>query len=276
MRHVALALALLAASAAAQEEYSIGAGDVLHVAVLGQPEMTGDFAVSAEGFLSFPFVGKVKLAGLTPDAAEQALVALLADGYLKQPRVAVTVKEVHSQRVFVTGEVQHAGPYGLRSERSLLALLAEVGELTANAGHEVIVVRPPKQAPAESATPDAARPVGLPGDVPGATIVHLSLRELRSGNPEKDFRLAPGDTVFVPKAAQFYVTGQVARAGGFRFEEGITIFQALNLAGGVTPRGSAKGVRVIRMVDGKRSELKVGPGDLVQPEDTLLVPERFF
>jgi polysaccharide export outer membrane protein len=68
----------------------------------------------------------------------------------------------------------------------------------------------------------------------------------------------------------------VNRPGAFRYEEGITVFQAVNMAGGVTPRGSSKGNRVVRLEEGRKTELKVQSSDLVEPEDTIVVPERFF
>jgi polysaccharide export outer membrane protein len=268
-----IALALLAAAGSDAADYAVGPGDVLHVAVLGRAELTGDYAVGAAGAVKLPFVGELPVAGLPTTAIEERVREALADGFLKRPQVAVTVKEYKSRRVFVTGEVVRPGAYGLRPERSLLVLLGEVGELTANAGHEVVVVRPPAQPP-QDAGPASRQ--GLPGEVPGAQVIRLSLREVRSGNPDKDLRLEPGDTVYFPKAAQFYVTGSVNRPGAFRFDEGISVYQAVNMAGGVTPRGSAKGVRIVRLVDGRRKELKAQPSDLVEPEDTIVVPERFF
>jgi polysaccharide biosynthesis/export protein len=306
---------LMGSTAPAQENYEIGAGDVLKILVLGQSEMSGEYTVNTEGILSFPFLGRVKASGLTLPEMERKLTTLLADGYLRQPHVAVSVKEYHSRRVFVTGEVRRPGPYGLRPSQSLLDLLRDVGELTPDVGHEVVVIRPPvpsppspapDEAPSEStfeaagevpatdgeetaeepsaeATPSPEptpglthEELGLPGAEPGAQIFRVSLRELQSGNPDKDLSLEPGDTVYFPKAAQVYVTGHVGRAGALRFEEGMTVYQALALAGGVTDRGSSGGVKIIRLVDGKRKELKAKPTDLVLPEDTIFVPERFF
>ena len=86
----------------------------------------------------------------------------------------------------------------------------------------------------------------------------------------------PGDTVYFPKAAQVYVMGSVARPGPYRFQEGMTVMQALTLAGGATERGSGGRAKVIRIVDGKKVERKVKATELVLPEDTLVVPERFF
>ena len=117
---------------------------------------------------------------------------------------------------------------------------------------------------------------GLPFVAPGSEVFRVSLLELQSGNPEKNIPLRAGDTVYFPKASHVYVMGSVARPGPYRFQEGMTVLQALTQAGGATDRGSAGRTKVIRIVDGKKVERKVKATDLVQPEDTLLVPERFF
>jgi polysaccharide export outer membrane protein len=278
------------------QEYEIGPGDVLHLAVFGQQDMTGDFAVDPQGMINFPFLGRVKTSGLSTSELERKLTTLLGEGFLKKPHVSALVKEFHSRRVFVTGEVQKPGAYGLRPEQSLLALLTDVGELTPNAGHEVVIIRPPKSKPEDapaSPAPDQAAPdrkaadpkalgspptssTSFPGEVPGAEIFHVGIRDLRSGNPDKDFHLEPGDTVYFPKAAQFYVTGLVNRPGAFKFEEGTTVYQALASAGGIADKGSSGGVKIVRLEGGKRKEFKAKPTDLLLPEDTVVVPERFF
>ena len=301
------ALALLAAGAATAgaADYEIGPGDVLKVVVLGQAEMSGEFRVDPEGMINYPILGKIKASGHSALEVERKLTLLLADGYLRRPQVTVTVAEYASQKVFVTGEVSRPGAWALKADRSLLALLSELGPLGPNAGHEVIVIRPPAAGPAEAtadtpaappaeggegeappeassttttttvpAAPDAA--TALPFAVPGAEVFRISLLELQSGNPEKNLPLQAGDTVYVPKAAQVYVMGSVARPGALRYQEGMTVLQALTLAGGVTERGSAGRTKVIRIVGGKKVEKKIKPTDLVQPEDTLMVPERFF
>ncbi len=292
MRRLAwLVLPLACLGPALADEYEIGPGDVLHVVVLHQPEMTGDFPVDADGLLSFPVLGKVKASAMSTRELERKLTTLLADGYLKRPQVTIEVHEYRSQIVFVTGEVQRPGRYALKADRSLLALLGDIGPLTANAGHEVVVMHPPvgvagPALPPPTASPpttgdapgspDAAPPAGSSLEIPGADVFHISLQELQSGNPERNILLQAGDTVYVPRAAQIYVTGSVAKPGPYRFQEGTTLLQALTVAGGVTERGSSKRVKVIRTVAGKKQEIKLQMSDLVQPEDTIVVPERFF
>jgi polysaccharide export outer membrane protein len=307
-----LVLATLAPVLAA--DYEIGPGDVLKVVVVGQAEMTGSFAVDTEGMVNFPVLGKIKASEHTTAELERKLTTLLADGYLKRPQVTVSVGEFGSQKVFVTGEVQRPGQYPLKSDRSLLALLGDLGPLGTNVGHEVFVVRPPAApatpaggpaaavTPAEDglfpadanpdttappeATPDpaAAAPAapatpvvpGLPFVAPGSEVYRINLLELQSGNPERNIPLRAGDTVYFPRASQVYVMGSVARPGPYRYQEGMTVLQALTQAGGVTDRGSSGRTRFIRIENGKKVERKAKPTDLVLPEDTLYVPERFF
>jgi polysaccharide export outer membrane protein len=314
LRVVALTLLSLSATGTAAQvtrtaDYEIGPGDVLKVVVLGQAEMTGSFTVGPDGMVAFPILGKVKASENTSLELERKLTVLLADGILKRPQVTVTIGEYGSQKVFVTGEVARPGQHSLKADRSLLALLGDVGALGSNVGHEVIVVRPPAGAPAASgpavplslteepgaepppeapaaetspATPPAEQatpPTGIPGlpfVAPGSEVFRISLLELQSGNPEKNIALRAGDTVYFPKAAQVYVMGSVARPGPYRYQEGMTVLQALTLAGGATERGSAGRTKVVRIVNGKKVEKKVKATDLVLPEDTLMVPERFF
>jgi polysaccharide export outer membrane protein len=306
-----LILALAPPTFASTADYEIGPGDVLKVVVLGQAEMTGSFTVGPDGLVGFPILGKVKAAENTTLELERKLTILLADGILKRPQVTVTVAEYGSQKVFVTGEVLRPGQYPLKSDRTLLALLGDVGGLGPNAGHEVIVVRPPAgnssvsgpavplsltdtpgpgSAPASTTpapetpatatgaeqTPPASGIPGLPFLAPGSEVFHISLLELQSGNPGKNITLHAGDTVYFPKAAQVYVMGSVSRPGSYRYQEGMTVMQALTLAGGATERGSGGRTKVIRIVDGKKVERKAKPTELVLPEDTLVVPERFF
>jgi polysaccharide biosynthesis/export protein len=261
-------------AAAAPEAYEIGPGDVLQVTVLGQAPFSGEFTVGADGIMPYPFLGKVKASELSPAELERKLTTLLSEGYLRRPQVSVTVKQYRSQKVYVTGEVKSAGHEVVVVRQPPMPPAAEPAPWPDDADENGDV--DPSPAPSTSPVPMPRPGPALPGEVPGSEIFRINLRELRAGYPDRDIRLQVGDTVHFPKAAQVYVTGHVARPGTFRFEEGQTVFQVLAMAGGVTERGAEKGVRLVRLVDGKRKELKAKPTDIVQAEDTLHVPERFF
>jgi polysaccharide export outer membrane protein len=298
-----LVLLLVASRPATGDDYEIGQGDVLQVTVLGQAEMTGNFSVDSEGMMAFPVLGKVKASAMSTKELERKLTTLLADGYLKRPQVSVAMQEFKSQRVFVTGEVLKPGPYALKVDRSLLALMSDIGGFTPNAGHEIVVIRPPvgggtpllptggespetpdapdappdPESPPDPEAPSAPPPAaGMTFAVPGAEVFRVSIIELQSGNPERNILLQAGDTVYVPRAAQVYISGSVARPGPIRFQEGMTLLQALTVAGGATERGSQGRAKVLRTVEGKKQQVKIKLTDLVQPEDTIIVPERFF
>jgi polysaccharide export outer membrane protein len=273
---VSLLALILAGARLGAQVYEVGAGDMLKITVTGQTGLSGEFPVDSAGMLLYPLLGKVKASGLTTQALEKKLVTLLSDGYLKRPEVNIAIKEANSQRVFVTGEVGKPGPYSLKGDRTLMTLMTDLGGLQQDAGHEAVIVRPPDADSAEAVAPTLA-PTGLyPNEVPGSQIIKVSLRELLSGNPAKNIELLPNDTIYFPKAANIYVTGYVFRPGPIRYQEGLTVFQALTLAGGVTDKGSQK-IKIIRVVDGKPTEVKGAKlTDVLQPEDTVKVPERFF
>ncbi len=287
-----LALLLSVAVVHGEDNYEIGSDDTLNVVVLGQTDMTADFPVDRDGMVTFPALGKIKASGMTPQEFERKLTTLLADGYIKKPQVSVKVKEYKSQQVFVTGAVSKGGLYPLKGDRSLRALLSDLGTLGNDAGHEVIITRPPKVVPVEGGEPQpvalpteilsdsdpnaAAQPVQPPPDIPGSQVFHAIIEKAQAGDPENNLLLESGDTVFFPKARQVYITGQVGRAGPVRYQAGMTVLQALTLAGGVGPRGAGGRTKIVRVVDGEKKEFKPALTDVVEPEDTIVVPERFF
>lgn len=286
-----LVLCLIVALVAVGQEYEIAAGDILTIRVSGQPSMNGDHEVDGEGMIVLNGLGlRVKASEMSTKDFERKLVTLLSDGYLKKPEVQVSLKESRSDRVYVTGLASKPGPYPLRGDRTLLTLIGDMGGMPRDPGHEVVVIRPPTPTavapppvatedgqPAAPAPPPTPSPdtSGLPNAVPGSTILRVRTAELLSGNPEKNLPLVAGDTIYFPKPANVYVTGQVYKPGPIRFEEGMTVFQAITLAGGINNRGSDK-VKVVRVADGKQLKIGVKMTDLLLPEDTIVVSERFF
>lgn len=256
------------ARAVQQPEYVIGSQDVLTVTMFDDGDLSGKYQVEGDGAFTFPLIGKVQAAGLTASAVEAALRKRLADGYYKNPQVTVSIEQYRSQRVFVVGQVGKAGTYPLTGETSLLEILSAAGSVSANAGGEVMVVRP--------RNPEAVSGPLFPGQADAAEVLRVDMRELESGALSQAMTLRDGDTVFVPKGEQVYVTGQVRNPGAFSLGRGTTVLQALSLAGGVTDRGATNRIRILRIVDGAKKELRAKLTDVVQPGDTIIVRERFF
>jgi len=248
--------------------YVVGPQDVLMIALFDQQDLSGKYTVEADGTFTFPLIGRVKAGGLTLRSVEEALRKELSNGFFKNPQVSVAVDQYRSQRVFVVGEVRMPGTYPLTGDTTLIEALARAGSTTENASGEVLIVRSRTAAKVDGPL--------LPEREHAAEVIHVDIKELQSGRLSQNAQLRDSDTIFIPRAELVYVFGQVKDPGGFPLRKGTTVLQALSLAGGVTDRGATGRIRIARVVAGKRTELKATPEDVVQPGDTIIVPERFF
>ena len=198
---------------------------------------------------------------------EETLQTRLLDGYFRNPRVTVAVAEYKSQRVFVVGEIRSPGAYPLAAETSLIEILALAG-LTPTASGAAVVVRAGGRRPAGNG--------GEPGPGDNADTVRVNLRDLEGGDLSRNVLLRDGDTVFVPRAEVVYVFGEVHEPGSYPIQEGMTVLQALSLAGGSTEFAALNRLTVMRVVDGEQVEIRVELDDLVERDDTISVPVKFF
>jgi polysaccharide export outer membrane protein len=252
-----------------QRLYVVGTNDVLTITVYNQAQLSGKFVVEADGTFAYPLLGRVAAGGLSIRAVEDKVRQGLAGGFLKDPQITVTVDQYRSQQIFVMGEVKQPGPFPFTGSMTLIEALARAGSVTERAGTEAVIVR--------SLTGAAAAPASIPtANAAGGDTIRVDLQKLQSGTLAQNVMLRPGDTIFVPRAETVFVSGQVRMPGEYPIRAGMTVRQALALAGGVTDRGSARRVQIIRVVDGK--EMTIG-GDLqktVEAGDTIVVNERFF
>jgi polysaccharide biosynthesis/export protein len=156
--------------------YRIGVGDVLHIAVWEEPQLTETAVVRPDGKISMLLVTELNVAGMTPEAAQQALTEQLSK-FVHKPRVTVTVQEIHSRMVFITGEVQRPGAYPLMDTMNVVQLVARSGGLTDFAKQKkVYVLR-----------------------AANSTRLNVNYEKVLKGQaPEQNVQLAPGDTVVVP------------------------------------------------------------------------------
>ena len=256
------------AAPAAFTDYVVGPQDVLTITSYDQADLSGKFAIEADGTFTYPLIGRVKAGGLTLRALEGAIKQQLKDeDYFRDPQVTVAVETYKSQRVFIVGEVRTPGTYTLSGNTNLVEALARAGSTLPTASGEAVIVH---------AGENAEGPT-LPTQTAEADIVRVNLRELENGEFSQNARLMDGDTIFVPRAQSVYAFGQVKNPGAYSLrDQATTVLQALSLAGGVTDRGTTRRIKIIRIVDGKEKELKANLTDLVEPGDTIVVSERFF
>lgn len=271
-----LALAVVPAAGAQGgrgSEYIIGPRDVLSIVVVDEEELSGKFGVNDDGSFTFPLIGRVKAAGLAASAVERDLTQRLRDGnYLGNPRITVSLDEAGSRRYFVWGEVRQPGQYVISGEISLIEALARAGFTTPQAGGTILIRRAGAQS-SSGATEGA--PSSLAASAVSQDVLRVPLRELEQGTLTPPM-VRDGDTIFVSPVDTVYVVGEVRSPGAFPIAEGMTVRQALALAGGATERAALNRLRIERIVNGKPVQIRPELADTMQSGDTVVVPLRFF
>jgi polysaccharide export outer membrane protein len=243
------------AAGADSGEYQLGAGDLLKINVFGYPDMSADVRVDEAGSITYAYVGQLAVGGHSARAVE-SLVAekLTSGGFIRSPQVSVLVADYRSQKVAVMGQVGRPGQYPLRQSSSVIDLLAEAGGVVNGIA-------------ADQATLLRADGKKIP----------IDLFALFDGDPQQNITVAAGDTIYVPKASQFYIYGEVQRPGTYRLERNMTVSQAISAGGGLTPRGTERRAAVKRRNEqGKERHISVKGSDLLLPDDVLLIKESLF
>lgn len=159
-------------------EYKIGPQDLLRIDVWKEPEITRTVPVRPDGKISLPLLNDVQAAGLTP----MELSGVIGDGlkkYITNPQVTVTVSEINSRRVYVSGEVVRAGAFPLLPNMTVLQALSSSGGFSQFAKLKGIYVLRVEE---------------------GKQVKHsFNYRDVVSGKaPEQNILLQPGDVIVVP------------------------------------------------------------------------------
>jgi polysaccharide biosynthesis/export protein len=248
-------------------DYVVGPQDVLTITVWDQPDMSGKYSVETDGTLAFPMIGRVTVGGMKIRDVEGEIKKRLSDGYFKNPQLSVAIEQYRSQRIFIVGEVRNPGAFPLTGDMTLIEALAHAGSMTVDASHEAVIVRPRDRA--------VSGPT-LPGQNEGAEVLRVDINKLASGALGENIALRDGDTIFVTRMENIFVLGQVRAPGAYPVQKDTTVLQALSLAGGTTDRGSTTRIRIVRLINGKRVELKAKVSDVVQSGDTIVVLERIL
>lgn len=233
--------------------YRVGSRDVLHITVFQEDTLTGEYTVSEAGDIDFPLVGKVAVGGLSAGQVDELLTSRLAADYLVQPQVQVRIASFASMPVRVLGAVKKPGVYPLSGPTSVLELVAMAGGMSAEGVSEVRITRRGQ---------DAA----------------MVLRLDQAIGDETQWMLRQGDSVFVPPPRVVYVSGQVSKPGAVPYSEGLTISQAIILAGGSKSTARLRKVWIRRGDQQIKVNLKrvlQGRDDdvVLQPDDTVLLNE---
>lgn len=256
-----LCLAVMTQSVTAfgQSREILGEGDSVRITVFQNPDLTTEARISERGTITFPLIGEIALAGLTPAGAEARIARQLVEGkFVLKPQVSLNVVRVRSRQVSVLGQVAHPGRYPLDdTSSSLTDLLAIAGGIspTGDDNVTVMITRNGKTAKLDINVPSM----------------------YRTGDLSRNIQLQSGDAIFVQRAPVFYIYGEVQRSGAYRLEPDMTVMQALSVGGGVTARGTDRGVKIRRKTGiGNFQTIDAHLTDPLEANDVIYVRESLF
>lgn len=235
--------------------YRLGPGDRLVLILTGDVEASYTLDVTREGFVVVPQVGQVYVNNLTLGQLEDLLYTRLGRSYSgigrgagATTRFSVSVANLRSNQVFVTGDVASPGSYRVSSTGTALTALYAAGGPTANGSLRQVQIRR--------------------GDRLVATLDVYDY--LLRGDPGRDVRLENGDVLFVPvHGARVRVLGEVVRPATYELRPDETLRDLLRAAGGLMPTASRQRVQIERILSPRE---RSGPGNARVVLDVTAVP----
>lgn len=257
---LALAAAAVAipALAAAQGNPKVAARDQLVITVVNMADWSKTYPVGADGMIEFPEIGRIKVEGLTAREVESGIEKSLRDGRIhSSPQITVEVQQTPNKKVSIFGPVRNPGVVAYAGEITLLDVLGRAGGRGADAADEVLVIR-------------------APGGGAATEPIRVNVREIEAGNLANNLALQDGDQILVLKAQAVFVSGEVRNQGPINADAGMTVWQAITMAGGLTERGAKNRIQIRRIVDGEPKTIKVKETDPIKPGDTIIVGRRIL
>jgi polysaccharide export outer membrane protein len=207
----------------------IGAGDKLRLNIYGEESFRDkEMRVVGDGNIAVPYVGDMRVAGMTVTEAADDLTRRLSAGFLVDPKVSVEIIEYRSQWVNVSGQVEKPGRYYLEGPTRLVDLIARAGGLKKEAGTTIRLTRS--------------------GSAPGGDEVFTFSRQslYLTDDPDSNPLLRTGDTIAISSETYFFIKGEVKSPGRYALDHNTTILKAISLAGGFEQYANQKKIELLR------------------------------
>lgn len=274
------------------EDYRMAPKDVIEIAIEDAPELSKAFQINAAGVIPMPFLGNLKVLGLTTDELAKAIADGLRGRYLKDPKVSVAVSQYNSRSFFIQGAVRSPNRYIIEGRPTLFRLITIAGGLQENCGSLAYIIREKKKSPEElaaAANSPNLKAVTDNGDKPDASsedveLLTVNINGLFRGQFENNLLIEPGDVVSIPVMDVFYVAGDVGQPGAYPLKEGTTLRQAIALAQGTLFKAAANRAVIYRddPKTGARKEIPVDVQSVmsgrskediaIQANDIIMIP----
>ena len=254
--------------------YLLGPGDVVDVRVFGQPELSSTAQVDGDGNLSaLPFLETPIRAKCRSDKEVQRDIQLAYSKFINNPQVSVRIAERNSrQPATVFGAVRQATRVEMKRKVRLNELMAVSGGFTERAAGTIQILHTePLMCPEPGEEAEAA-----PIDGTKIPLQIVRIADLRTGKPEANPVIRPGDYVLVTEAEPVYITGAVMSPGGLFLRDQLTLSRALAMVGGARKEAKLSDVVIYRQVPGsiKQETLHIDVAAIKknQKDDFILQP----
>ena len=255
-------------------EFRLGPGDQIEIELIGRSDSATKALVGPDGMIYFDLLPGLCVWGLTPRETRDLIERDMGQ-YVTRPRVSVTLREVHSQRVWVVGRVSTPGIYSLSAPTTLVEAISRAGGLFTS---------------------------GFTGTTEELADLYHSFvmrnghylpvdfkRLIHEGDMSQNIYLEPDDFVFLPSATstEVYVIGAVNQPRPVAFKDQVTLSSAIATAGGFLPTAYPRQIVIVRgsltephfavvnfldIVKGKATEVRLRPRDIVYVPDSPLQP----
>ena len=244
----------------ANQAYTLGAGDEVSIDFPGRPDMSAKRIVGPDGRISLSPAGSIAVADKTREEAADAIATAFSP-YYKSLSVSVGVDKYTSNRVLLLGAVEHPGMVAFDAPPTLLEVLTMGGGISKSSQGNTIAGSTASTQVASAVPERCAIYRG------SEQVMWVDLKGLiDSGSALADLRLKRGDIVYVPSAAERYVSvlGQVNHPGALQLDNNTTLQKLLAEAGGLTVlAGQNPTIQIVSAATGKSRSI---------PFNTLLQP----
>ena len=255
-----LLLSLLLVSSLWAQDYQIGQGDGLEVAVWGVPEMSRSVVVRPDGKITLPAIGDIDASQKSPEQLSQFITEKMKE-FVKQPVVTVSVNQIRNNRVYITGG-GGSRIFDMVKETTLLKLMSELGNFSATDLRRAYLSRD------------------------GQKINTDFYALFYEGDLSQDIKLEAEDIIYIPsnRLNLVYVLGAVQTPHSLQYYEGMNVLDAILACGGFTEFAKEKTVSVIDR-DKKKTRINlkqvtrgkdIGANVTLSPGDYVIVEESIF
>jgi len=267
--------------------YRLGSEDVVTISILagGEEQVVKEMVVGANGYVTVPFVGKIKAAGLTMEELEKAIIQPLEKDFFIDPQVHLRIKEYQSLQFFVSGAVKSPGKYVLDFIPTIMDIIANAGGVLPERGNLAYILR--------GVSDQEISDADMEKTISKTEPIKVDLMKLLDeGDMSVNVKLQSGDTVYIPlgtklnqAATKIYIQGKIKNPSVLDFQPGMTALSVCIMAGGFDKFAAPNRTKIIRKTNDGQETIdlnleKVISGDIpdfpLKPGDRIHIPETWF